>query len=155
MSRVDKLVERMAGSPTFARIAPSIVPKIDGFLGRLTGGKVTLTGLYSPALMLTTTGRKSGEPRTVPLACFPRDDDLIVVGSNFGREHHPAWSLNLLANPSATVVYRGRRFPVTARVAEGEERTALWSRITEKMPHFDRYGERAGRDIRVFVLERA
>ena len=155
MSRLDTFVEKMAGSPTFAKIAPKFVPKIDSFLAKLTKGRFTMTGLYQPALTLTTTGRKSGEPRTVPLACFPHGEELVLVGSNFGRENHPAWSLNLLSNPRAEVTYRGKTFPVTARVADGAERDQLWTMITKKLPHFDRYEERAGRDIRVFVLSRA
>ena len=149
------LIERMAASEWFSKVGPKVAPKMDKFVHKITGGRVLMTGLYTPAILLTTTGRKSGEPRTVPLATFPKDDTFVVVGSNFGRENHPAWSLNLLANPQAIVEYKGKKFPVTARVAEGEERAELWQYIKKYLRHFDRYEERSGRSIRVFVLERS
>jgi deazaflavin-dependent oxidoreductase (nitroreductase family) len=148
------LVEKVAASEWFSKIGPKIVPKLDKFVHRITGGRVLMSGLYTPALVLTTTGRKSGQPRSVPLATFPHGNDLVVVGSNFGRENHPAWSLNLLANPKASVSYKGKQFDVVARVAEGEERAALWEHVRKYLGHFDTYTERSGRDIRVFVLER-
>ena len=148
------LVEKMAASEWFSKVGPKVMPRLDKFVHRITGGRVLLSGIYTPALLLTTTGRKSGEPRTVPLATFPRGDDLVVVGSNFGRQNHPAWSLNLLANPKASVNYKNKTFDIVARVAEGEERAELWEHVRKYLGHFDTYTERSGRDIRVFVLER-
>lgn len=148
------LIERMAGAEWFSRVAPKIVPRMDFFVHKITGGRILPSSLYMPALLLTTTGRKSGLPRTVPVATFPHGDALIVVGSNYGREHHPAWSSNLIANPEATVEFRGKTFAVKARLADAAEKAELWPRILRKWPHFNTYAERSGRDIRLFVLER-
>jgi len=149
------MIEKMAASEWFSKVGPKIVPKMDKFVHKITGGRVLPSGIYTPALLITTTGRKTGQPRTVPIATFPHGEDLVVVGSNFGRENHPAWSLNLIANPEATVEYKGKTFPVKARVAEGEEREQLWLHVKKYMKQFDTYTERSGREIRVFVLERA
>ena len=148
------VIERMAASEWFSKVGPKVVPKMDQFVYKVTGGRVLPSALYTPVLLITTIGRKSGLERTVPIATFPHGEDLVVVGSNFGRENHPAWSLNLLANPQASVEYKGKTFQVTARVAEGEEREALWLHVKKYMKQFDTYTERSGREIRVFVLER-
>lgn len=149
------VIERMAAAPWFAKVAPKIVPRMDRAVHRLTGGRVLLSSLYLPALLLTTTGRKSGLPRTVPIACFPEGDGLVVVASNFGREHHPAWSSNLLANPEVTVDYKGKTFPAKARLLDADQKAALWPKILRRWPNFDMYAERSGRDLRVFMIERA
>ena len=149
------VVERVASSSWFAAAAPKFVPQMDLFAHRLTGGRVLPSALYLPLLLLTTTGCRSGLPRTVPITTFPHGDDFIVVGSNYGRPHHPAWTSNLLANPAATVEYRTRSFPVTARLAPPGEKAELWPGIAGTSPHFEVYAQRSGRDVRVFVLEPA
>src|SRR5688572_8130137 len=98
-SRLGHAVQAMAGSPLFAKVGPRIVPPIDRFLHKVTSGRVMLSRAMLPCVILTTTGRKSGEPRTTPLASVPYEGDLYIVGSNFGRKHHPAWSWNLLDQP--------------------------------------------------------
>ena len=102
------VIHPMAGSALFARVGPHVVPYFDRFVHRITGGRVVTSQLFVDSLVLTTTGRKSGEPREAPLACAREaTGSWLVVGSNFGKEHHPAWTANLLANPEATVGYRG------------------------------------------------
>jgi deazaflavin-dependent oxidoreductase (nitroreductase family) len=152
---IGRLVQWVAGNPTFARVAPGVVPRLDRLTHRVTGGRFMLTdrGLV-PMLVLTATGAKSGQPREVPLACLPDGDGFYVVGSNFGRRDHPAWTANLLAHPDAEVSHAGRRFPVRARLLDAEEKAELWARITEMWPSYDVYTERSGRDLRVFRLER-
>jgi deazaflavin-dependent oxidoreductase (nitroreductase family) len=104
--------------------------------------------------VLEATGAQSDRTRTTPLACLPEDDgSFLVVGSNFGRERHPAWTANLRAHPEATVTFRGRRVPVTARQLDGDEKAAVWPRLTAVWPNYDRYTEVSGRDLRVFRLE--
>ena len=90
----------MAGSRWFAKIGPTVVPPIDRTLHRVFGGRVLMSSMMLPCAIVTTTGRKSGEPRESPLATVPLDGSLYVVGSNFGKPHHPAWSWNLLADPT-------------------------------------------------------
>lgn len=154
-SRVGRAVQKVAGSRRFAPVAKHVVPRIDKGLNRLTGGRFVLSSLLVPSLVLTATGAKSGQPRVTPLACMPEDDGgWVVVGSNFGQTKHPAWTANLLANPDATVTFRGREVAVRARLLDGDERSATWARITRVWPTYDRYVELSGgRDIRVFRLD--
>ena len=84
----------------------------------------------------------------------PLDGALYVVGSNFGRPHHPAGSWNLLAVPAAQVSFRGERFAATAELLSPEAKAATWPRLIERWPLFDQYVERSGRDLRVFRLRR-
>lgn len=149
---MGKVVQRVAGSAGFAKVAPKIVPPLDRMISKLTGGRFVLSQGLLPSLVLTTTGRKSGQPRTAPLATLPVDDGFLVVGSNFGREHHPAWTSNLLANPDASVTYRGRTIPVTARLLDDAEKSEVWPQLTALWPTYDRYVERSGRNLRVFRL---
>jgi deazaflavin-dependent oxidoreductase (nitroreductase family) len=108
----------------------------------------------STILLLTTTGRKSGEPRTMPLIFDSDDDNYVLVASKGGHDQHPAWYLNLQANPEAEVQVKGDVFKVRARDAEGEERERLWRQMNEMWPDYDRYQERTERQIPVVVLER-
>lgn len=104
-------------------------------------------------LLLTTTGRKSGLPRSNPLMYVERDGSFWVMGSNFGQDHHPAWTSNLLAEPSATVQVGGRTIPVTARLAREDERRDLWPQLTAAYPAFDAYTGWTDRGFRVFELQ--
>jgi F420H(2)-dependent quinone reductase len=113
-----------------------------------------LGGKFSgkPVLLLTTTGRRSGEPRSTVVLYIADGDNIIVIGSNAGNERPPAWTLNLLAHPDAEVQVRSKRRRVRARVAEGDERAQLWSRMNDHYTGFDNYRARTDRDIKVFVL---
>ncbi len=121
---------------------------------RRSGGRwmARLAGI--DMLLLTTTGRRSGEPRTTPLACFADGDDWIVVASNNGQDLDPAWWLNLEARPEASVQLGPERFAVRARRAEGEERARLWPWLVERNPAYARYARRTAREIPVVVLSR-
>lgn len=121
---------------------------------RLTRGRLMGKIGRAPVLLLTTTGRRSGQPRTAPVAYLADGDRVIVIGSNTGSERAPAWSLNLQANPEAEAEIRGERRRVRARIAEGEEREELWRRMSDQYSGFDHYRERTDRDIKLFVLER-
>jgi deazaflavin-dependent oxidoreductase (nitroreductase family) len=147
-------VSRISGSARFAKLAPSIITPLDKAVFRLTKGKRMLSQGLVPTLVLTATGAKSGEPRVVPLACFPKDDAIYLVGSNFGREHHPAWTANLRKHPDATVAFEGEQFAVRAHLLSAEEKAAVWPWLTTEWPNYDVYTERSGRDLRVFRLER-
>jgi deazaflavin-dependent oxidoreductase (nitroreductase family) len=122
-------------------------------LYRVSGGRLMAKVAQAPVLLLTTTGRKSGQERTVPV-CYLRDGErLAIIGSNAGNESAPAWALNLLAHPDAHVEIRKERRAVTARVAADEEREDLWRRMNQLYAGFDDYKQRTDRDIKVFVLE--
>lgn len=145
--------QRIAGTAWFAKVAPAFVPRLDRALHRVSGGRVLLGQYLVPSIVLTTTGHRSGLPRQAPLACMPEPDgSFVVVGSNFGRQKHPAWTANLLRDPKAQVGYRGRTIPVTARLLEGAERAEVWPRLLQVWPVYDKYVERSGRELRVFRL---
>jgi len=107
----------------------------------------------APVLLLTTTGRKSGQARTAPVVYLADGERAVVIGSNAGNARTPAWALNLIAHPEAEVEMGADRRRVIARVAEGEEREDLWRRMNEQYAGFDDYRTRTSRDISVFVLE--
>lgn len=118
-----------------------------------TRGKYTLLGpIGAPTLLLTTTGAKSGQPRTSPLLYIRSADKILVIGSNFGQAHHPAWTGNLRKNPSATVTIGGVDVPVRARQLEGDERQRAVDAFIEMTAVYATYLKRTDRDIRVFEL---
>jgi len=149
---VGRAMQKMATSSWFRQVGPKVVPPMDRVLNRLTGGRAVVSALLVPSMVLTTTGRKSGQPRECPLACMPDGDGWYVVGSNFGRDHHPAWTGNLLADPRATVTYRGATTAVEARLLDDDEKAAVWPRLVALWPAYDTYVEVSGRNIRVFRL---
>jgi len=106
-------------------------------------------------LLLSTTGRRSRQPRTMPLIYVDDDGRQVVVASKGGAPEHPAWYLNLREEPHVEVQVKGDRFPATARDAQGEERARLWKRMTQEWPDYDAYQERTDRQIPVVILERA
>ena len=122
-------------------------------LYRLSRGRVGGRVGKAPVLLLTTTGRKSGQQRTAPVVYLKDGERLVVIGSNAGNARPPAWSLNLVAHPDAEVEVGPQRRTVRARVAEGEERDDLWRRMNEQYAGFDDYRVKTTRDIRLFVLE--
>jgi deazaflavin-dependent oxidoreductase (nitroreductase family) len=147
------VARRLASARWFARVGPTVVPPIDRALYRLSGGRVLLPQIILPSLVLTTTGRRTGLARRTPLICMPEaDGSFVVVGSNFGRDRHPAWTGNLLHTPTAEVGYVGRRIPVTALLLEGTERAEVWPRLVRIWSVYDTYVERADRELRVFRL---
>jgi deazaflavin-dependent oxidoreductase (nitroreductase family) len=105
-------------------------------------------------LLLTTTGRKSGEQRTHPLIYGSHGDDYVVVASKGGNPQHPAWYLNLDANPEVEVQVGGDRFPATARTATAEEKPELWELMVKEWPAYDSYQTKPDREIPVVVLSR-
>ena len=153
-SPVGRAVQRMSASPTFAKVAPKLVTPLDKAVHKLSGGRFTLSEGMLHTLVLTTTGAKTGRPRTVPIACFPDGDALYVVASNFGREKHPGWSANLLKTPRARVAFGGEEFDVDAELLDAGEKEQVWPMLTEQWPNFDVYADRSGRDLRVFRLQR-
>ncbi len=106
-------------------------------------------------LILTTTGRRSGEQRSTPLIYDRSGEDYLVVASKGGADDPPAWFLNLEANPDAEIQVKAERFPVRARVATAAEKPALWATMVDTWPAYDEYQEKTDREIPVVVLERA
>jgi F420H(2)-dependent quinone reductase len=122
---------------------------------RLTGGKIGGRIGKLPVLLLTTIGRKSGKPRTQPLAYTRVGDGYAVIASKGGAAQHPLWYLNLRANPLAEVTVGRDTHEVRAHDAEGEERERLWRALADLYPGYDRYAQKTSRRIPVVVLELA
>ena len=120
---------------------------------RLTGGRVGGRVGKAPVLLLTTTGRKSGVPRTAPIVYLADGERVILIDTNAGNERLPAWSHNLTANPEAEVELGRKRRGVRARVAEGDERAELWDRHIDQFAGFDFYLTKLKRTPSVWVLE--
>ncbi len=106
-------------------------------------------------LILTTTGRKSGEERSTPLIYGRRGEDYLIVASKGGADAPPAWYLNLEAKPEAEIQVRADRFKVRSRVATPEEKPDAWRTMVGEWPAYDEYQEKTDREIPVVVLERA
>jgi deazaflavin-dependent oxidoreductase (nitroreductase family) len=121
---------------------------------RETGGARGYDWRGAKVLLLTTTGRTSGEQRTTPLIHGVDGDRWVIIASKGGAPDHPAWYLNLEAEPQAEIQVQADEVPVTARTAEGEERERLWAAMREQWPAYDDYQEKTDREIPVVVLER-
>jgi F420H(2)-dependent quinone reductase len=145
---------------TLARLSNSLgaaglrwTGKLNVPLYRLSGGRLGGRVGRAPVLLLTTTGRKSGEPRTAPVVYLADGENVVVINTNAGNAKVPAWSLNLKANPEAEVEVGRRRYAVRARVAEGEERAELWRKHNVQYAGFDDYQAKLEREASVIVLE--
>lgn len=130
-----------------------ITGKLNVPLYRLSRGRIGGKIGKAPVLLLTSVGRRSGQPRTAPVLFAHDGPNVVVIGSNAGNQKAPAWSYNLKANPDAEVEIRSEHRLVRARVAEGDERARLWSLMNSEYEGFEDYRERTSRDIAVFVLE--
>lgn len=120
---------------------------------RLSGGRLGGRVGRAPVLLLTTTGRRSGERRTTPVVYLAAGEKLVLIDTNAGNERLPAWSLNLAADPRAEVELGRQRRPVSARRAEGEERVELWRAHNLQYAGFDDYDAKLEREPSVWVLE--
>jgi deazaflavin-dependent oxidoreductase (nitroreductase family) len=105
-------------------------------------------------LLLTTQGRKSGEPRTTPLLYMPDSDRWVIVASKGGAPNNPSWFENLVANPDAEIQVRAERVPVRAATVQGDERERLWSLMTDAWPAYDNYQAKTDRELPVVALAR-
>ena len=142
---------------TYKRILISwlFVP-LHRLLFRLSGGRLLGRLEGTGVLILVTKGRKSGKPRSSPLLYFQFHDssDLIVVASNYGQDHHPAWFLNAAADPSVFVETQDGRYAAEARITEGDERAALFEKVVRANKRFAGYDASTDRQIPVVALRR-
>jgi deazaflavin-dependent oxidoreductase (nitroreductase family) len=127
--------------------------KLNVPLYRASGGRIGGKVGRAPVLLLTTTGRKSAQQRTAPVVYLTDGDNVVVINTNAGNAKVPAWSLNLKANPQGEVELGRKRYPIRARIAEGEERERLWREHNEQYAGFDDYQEKLAREASVIVLE--
>jgi len=149
MKRLHRFVYVMGGELATTRIFYAVHRAIY----RLSGGRIFSRMVGCPVVLLTTTGRKSGEPRTAPLLGFEEGQSIVVVPSNAGKKHYPSWYLNLRANPQAQVQVGAQIRQVKAREATVEERERLWPRIVTYYGGYQAYRERTERHIPVVILD--
>ncbi|MGE5691646.1 MAG: nitroreductase family deazaflavin-dependent oxidoreductase [Pseudomonadota bacterium] len=148
MNPYGSLVRQLGRTRAFAWLGARTLHRIDLRV------PVSSMGTGLPVAYVTTIGRRSGDPRTVPVLYARWDGDAIVVAAtNWGRATHPAWALNLDASPRAIVATDGRPRPMRARVPSADERARAWARLDAVWPGYAGYRRRAGRDIRLYVLE--
>jgi deazaflavin-dependent oxidoreductase (nitroreductase family) len=155
-SPVQRFMRRFASSGPGSWVFARVSHRIDRPVYRLTRGRHTLGSLVSgiPIVMLTTTGARSGKPRTVPVLGLPTEYGLVVIASNFGQHRHPAWYHNLRARPEGTVAVDGATRRFRAVEASGERRARIWDQGLKVYPGWSQYERRAShRKIAVFVLE--
>lgn len=154
MNLYARAVRRLGRHRAVAWTLSHVLPPIDALFVR-RNRSLTSFGTGFPLCFLTTTGRRSGRARTVPLLHVVDGERIVVIASNWGRRHDPAWALNLEADPAARVSIDGAERGYRARRATAEERSRYWAEAVRVWPGYDDYGARAGREIRVFVLEPA
>lgn len=137
----------------------SIASKVEKFfvgmnarVYRASGGKMWAKIGQAPILLLTTTGRKSGQPRTSPLCYLDDGGRYVVVGSHRGSETHPAWVFNLRANPEASVEIGSEHVAVTASEVSDAEREQVWPKMVAMYPDYDSYTTKTSRKFPLFAL---
>ncbi|MGA9358884.1 MAG: nitroreductase/quinone reductase family protein [Mycobacterium sp.] len=135
-------------------LSKNIAPRIDPWLLRATGGRLAM-GLMLPSALLTTTGAKTGQPRTNPIFYFHDGPDVIVIASNYGNDKHPAWYHNLAANPRVQIATNGGGPVMTAtEVTDPAEQERLWAMAYRIYPLWPDYRRRAARCQRTIPIIR-
>ena len=150
MAERETSTERDLSGP--ARLAWKLGSGAHAGVYRATGGKLFGRMGKSPILLLNTVGRKSGKKRTSPLLYAMDGEDFVIIASKGGASAHPAWYLNLVANPEATVEIEDREVRVRAEEAHSEEKSRLWQKMVEMYPAYDAYQEKTEREIPLLVL---
>lgn len=146
-------VLRLAGrTSAFASIYRRVGPRLDTWLSRRFKGQVTAKLYGLPSLVLVTIGGKTGLARPSPLLYVRDGGDFIVVGTNFGQDHHPAWTNNLAKNPSASVELGPVVVPVLAKAMDDADFARCWPKFVDMYPGYAGYLERSGRTPRMFRL---
>lgn len=154
----QRAVQAFASTRPGAWIFSKALAPMDRVMTRLTRGRTSLPRLLAglPVLRVTTTGRRTGQPRETHLIAVPIGDTLALLGTNFGQPSTPAWVLNLEADPRATVTHRGTSREVVARPATQEEQAQVLAGSAAVYGGYLRYQRRiTGRRLRIFILETA
>tara|TARA_R110000823_G_scaffold47903_16_gene121939 strand:- start:28567 stop:29031 length:465 start_codon:yes stop_codon:yes gene_type:complete len=147
------LVKNALASDFMVALLKRTVPPTDKLLLRISRGWLN-TAMQSVAL-IETRGARSGQPREIVTLCMPEEEDLVLVGSNWGQQHDPAWVHNMRANPEVHVRFRGYVGPMRAREITGEEREALWQRLVQHNPQYVHYQAGTDRTLPVIRLQRS
>lgn len=152
----QRALRRFAATGPGSWLLSRVLDPLDRLTFRVTKGRHMMSSLLTalPVVLVTTTGARSGQSRTVPLLGLPTADGLAVIGSNYGKPKHPAWRHNLRAHPEGDVEVEGRRWAFRAVEVEDERRQRIWDEALRTYPGFTAYARRcAPRRISVFVLD--
>ena len=141
-------IAKMVATNWFRATAPRILPPVHRFIRRVTAGKF----VPGAALVLFSTGAKTGLQRETPLEAFEKDGAWFLVGSNFAQDKHPAWTANLLETPHCEVLIRGKRMPAEAHLLQGEDRLSAWSAAIGHFGGWSKYPALTDREFRIFKL---
>ena len=129
------------------------MPPIEKVWAKLSGGRYPLSGVLVPSLVLHSIGAKSGIERSSELMYCPEPGGvMLITGSNFARDFHPAWTANLAAHPSASVTVKGKLIPVTATRIPDDKLDETWAYIEKQWPGYRGYERSSGRTLRIFRL---
>jgi deazaflavin-dependent oxidoreductase (nitroreductase family) len=152
---IQKLIHRFLMLRPVSAFMARALRHADTFALRLSRGRWTFASLVGlPIIQLTTTGAKSGLPRTVPLVGLIDGEKIALIGSNFGQACHPGWVYNLKSNPECQVSYNGMTQTYRARFTKGQERETYWQLALSYYAGYEKYRSRAGeREIAVILLE--
>ena len=151
-AKFPRLLSRFASRRWGRWVSATFFTPADKLVFRLTRGRRGLSPRKT-VLLLTTTGRKTGQPRQVPILYLRDLERIWVMASNYGRERHPAWSGNLLANPDAVIRIGEEEQRVRARLASEDEKRELWPRLVKLYPAWEAYAGWTDRNFRLFCLE--
>jgi deazaflavin-dependent oxidoreductase (nitroreductase family) len=150
---VRVVVASFSRSRFFRRFGPSIMPTAERVWAKLNGGRTPLSGVLVPSLVLHTVGAKSGLERSSELMYCPEPGGvMLITGSNFARDSHPAWTANLAAHPDAAVTVKGRRISVRANRIPDDQLDETWDYIEKQWPGYRGYERSSGRTLRIFRL---
>ncbi|OBG91135.1 nitroreductase [Mycobacterium sp. E136] len=156
-SPFHRVLRRVAGTKAGRVVFRPTAHRLDLLVNKISGGRYSFAGIAAglPTVILTTTGAKSGKPRTVALLGIPHPDGVAVVATNYGGSRHPGWYYNLRAYPQARITIAGDTWDATARLATPEERESIWAWGVNMYPALRKEEVWAGeRRIEAFVLER-
>ncbi len=151
----QRLLHRIVSIRPLVPFIAKYMHVLDFYALKITRGKYTLSELAGwTIIQLTTTGAKTGQPRTMPLLAGIEGDRIALVASSFGREHNPGWYYNLKAHPECNVLYKGRSLSYVAREVNGEEYAKYWDLVSSNYVGYEKYKKRAAhRHIPVMLLE--
>jgi deazaflavin-dependent oxidoreductase (nitroreductase family) len=153
LNPLEVVLERLAQTKAGAWFFVKVMSPLDRAVLHRTHGRLSLSGAASPTGLLVTTGAKTGRRRETPLAYVADGQKVLLVASNGGSPHDPAWAHNLRAHPDCEFLAPKRRGRFQAHEAEGAERQEAWRKSVDRYAGYDSYAERAGRTIPVWVLE--
>jgi len=145
----DDRIAEIVTKDWFRTIAPKVIPRMHKAMRFVTRGKF----VPGAGLVLFTTGAKTGKRRETPLEAVPCPDGTwVIIGSNFARETHPAWTANLIANPDTEIIVRGRTIAVRSELLDGDAREQAWQQALAHFAGWQAYTEITTREFRIFRL---